>query len=263
MLKRWFGRSAAAATPAAAAVPPGVRVYAVGDVHGRLDLLTELLDLVRADDAGREPAETRLILLGDLIDRGPDSAAIVALLRDGVPGFAGTDVLMGNHEEVLLDLLAEPDPARLAYYLRIGGYQTLESYGVPERMLEMPELVPPEAVLAGLPAADRDWLSQLGEQVRIGDYLFVHAGIRPGVPLADQQPVDLRWIRKPFLSSAADHGVVVVHGHTIDPEVVWRPNRIGIDTGAFATGRLTALGLEGEAQWTLQAVGAPGGRAEP
>jgi len=260
MLKRWFAR---AAPPPEAEVPPGVRVYAIGDVHGRRDLLVDLIRRIGEDGAARPPAETRLVLLGDLIDRGPESAGVVALARDGVPGFQGVDVLMGNHEEVLLDLLAEPEPVRLGFYLRIGGYQTLESYGVPERMLELPELFPPEALLEAVPAADRRWLASLGDRVRIGDYLFVHAGIRPGVGLDEQQPADLRWIRKPFLESRADHGVVVVHGHTVTDEVAWRPNRIGVDTGAYATGRLSAVGLEGRERWCLATAGPPGPRGGP
>jgi serine/threonine protein phosphatase 1 len=255
MLKRWLTRGPSVPVPTDAAVPPGTRVYAVGDVHGRLDLLQDLLNRIRRDDAARRPAETRLVLLGDLIDRGPDSAGVVALLAAGVPGFAATDVLMGNHEEMLLGLLAEPEPERLLHYLRVGGYQTLESYGVPERLLELPELYPPRALLEAVPPADRAWLASLGAAVRVGDYLFVHAGIRPGVPLAEQQPTDLRWIRKPFLDSAVDHGVVVVHGHSVVDEVAWRPNRIGIDTGAFASGRLTALGLEGRERWLLATDG--------
>jgi len=236
----------------AATLPPGMRAYAIGDVHGRLDLLTELFARIAADTAARGPADTHLVLLGDLIDRGPQSAGVVELLRAGAPAWAGTmHVVMGNHEEMLLRMLDEPTEEGLATFLRYGGYQTLESYGAPERMLELPELYRPEELFAFVPAAHRDWLRGLADRVALGDYLFVHAGVRPGVALDVQDPVDLRWIRAPFLDSRADHGATVVHGHSIAPAAELRPNRIGIDTGAFASGVLTAVGLEGEARWLL------------
>lgn len=249
-----FGRRPPAGPPAAA--PPDLRVYAVGDVHGRLDLLDDLLARIRADGAARGPMPTRLVLLGDLIDRGPDSAGVVERLRSGPEGFDDVDVLQGNHEEMLIALLAEPEPERLLHYLRVGGYQTLESYGAPERMLELPELHPVDALLRFVPDRHRAWLAGLGDQVRLGDYLFVHAGIRPGVALDEQQPADLRWIRAPFLRSAADHGAVVVHGHTVVRAAEFHPNRIAIDTGAYATGVLTALGLQGTERWLLATDGA-------
>lgn len=255
MVLRFFGRARPPERPPAT-LPAGVRVYAVGDVHGRLDLLTILLDRIRADDLNRGPAETRLVMLGDVIDRGPDSAGVVERLRSGVPGLPAVEALMGNHEEVLVRLLDAPELGLLVQFLRIGGYQTLESYGVPERMLELPELYSPAELLEAVPETHCAWFRAMGDSVQVGDYLFVHAGIRPAVPLEEQQPADLRWIRAPFLKSDADHGVTVVHGHTITDAPELRPNRIGIDTGAYSTGVLTALGLEGTERWFLSTADA-------
>lgn len=248
---RLFGRTRRAEPRAAPALPPGLRAYAVGDVHGRLDLLDDLLGRIEVDDRARGEAETHLVLLGDLIDRGPESAGVVERLRAVPPAFTRLHLIMGNHEEMLMRLLDEPEAGTLARFLHYGGYETLQSYGVPARMLDLPSAFPPEALLRFVPDAHRAFLATFEDQVRLGDYLFVHAGIRPGVAIDAQKPSDLRWIRAPFLDSADDHGVTVVHGHTIAPRADRRDNRIGIDTGAYATGVLTALGLEGEAQWLL------------
>ena len=246
-----FGRGRRAAPRTPPSVPDGMRVYAVGDVHGRIDLLQELLALIEADSAARGPADTRLVMLGDLIDRGAGSADVVRMFRVDPPAFAKVHIVMGNHEEMLLRLIDEPSIDALTHFLRYGGYQTLESYGVPERMLEVPELYPAEALLGFVPPEDLAFIGTFADMVRLGDYLFVHAGIRPDVPLDDQLPSDLRWIRAPFLTSDADHGVTVVHGHTISKEAEIRANRIGIDTGAYASGILTALGLERRDRWML------------
>lgn len=247
----WFQTRGVEEEPVPRLVPPGERIYAIGDIHGRLDLLRMLLDRIHDDDRRRGEAVTRLILLGDVIDRGPDSAGVVRLLRAGPPGFAAVDALMGNHEEILLKLLHAPSPELLVQYLRIGGVETFESYGAPERMLEVPELYPPETLLSFMPEADRAWFRGMADVVRVGDYAFVHAGVRPGLPLEEQEPRDLRWIRKPFLDSDAEHGAMIVHGHTVVAVPAIRANRIGIDTGAFASGRLTALGLQGAERWFL------------
>lgn len=252
---RLFGFGRRAPPRAAASLPEGMRAYAVGDVHGRLDLLTELLALIEADDRGRAPAETHLVMLGDLIDRGPASAGVIELLRGTPPSFATLHLIMGNHEEMLLRMIDAPAAEEMAQFLRYGGYETLASYGAPEAMLEIPERYPPDALTAFVPEEHRAFLRSLADSVRLGGYLFVHAGIRPEVAIERQAPLDLRWIRREFLDSDADHGVTVVHGHTISAKPEMRANRIGIDTGAYASGVLTALGLEGTAQWLISTGG--------
>ena len=247
-----FGRGRREEAQRNAAVPPGERVYAVGDVHGRFDLLQQLLEEIEADDRARGPAETHVVMLGDLIDRGPDSAAIVDFFLSRLPSFARFHFVMGNHEEMLLTVLDDPASPGLAHFLRFGGRETFESYRVPQRMLDLYEDHASGDFASYVPDEHRTFLAGFADWVRIGDYLFVHAGVRPDVPLDEQVGADLRWIRGSFLASGADHGAMVVHGHTITAEPEMRANRIGIDTGAFASGVLTALGLEGTERWLLQ-----------
>lgn len=234
------------------AIPPGERVYAIGDVHGRLDLLTGLLSRIDRDESARGAAATRFIFLGDLVDRGPQSAAVVdhVLTRD----WAGrpVDVLQGNHEEVFLVAL-NGDLEAMRFWLRIGGADTMASYGTPRDLLDHGAAADITAdFIPRVPNTHLAFLHRLGDAVAIGGYHFVHAGIRPGVPLDRQKPEDLRWIRERFLDDKRQHGAMIVHGHSIALEVEQLPNRIGIDTGAFHTGRLTAIGLEGEDRWFLQ-----------
>jgi serine/threonine protein phosphatase 1 len=240
-----FGGSATAA-------PSGRRAYAVGDVHGRLDLLDDLLKRIEADNGSRPRARVTMIFLGDLIDRGPQSAQVVERLRRYRPGFARTVFIMGNHEEVLLRILAG-ETAIMPDWLRFGGADCIRSYGIDPSQLESRS---PESALRmlrqGIPKEHVSFLSSFVDTASFGRYLFVHAGIRPGVPLSHQQPQDLRWIRMPFLDDETDHGRMIVHGHTITDEVAERRNRIGIDTGAYRTGVLTALGVEGDERWFLQ-----------
>lgn len=238
-------------TPRTAVVPPGERLYAIGDVHGRLDLLAALLEQIRLDSARRKGGvATRLVLLGDLIDRGPHSAQVVRRVMAGCD-WAVTTTLMGNHELAMTEALGG-DRDMLRLWLTQGGIEALASWGVDGRVLDAgcePEIV--AAASAAIPAAERAWIANRPLSFARGDYLFVHAGIRPGVPIDRQSRRDLLWIRDSFLLSTRDHGAVVVHGHTVSHDVEDRGNRIGIDTGAYATGRLTALGLEGDARWTL------------
>jgi serine/threonine protein phosphatase 1 len=224
-----------------ARAPAGLRLYAVGDVHGRLDLLRDLHARIAADLVRRPTQAFRIIHLGDYVDRGPDSAGVIAHLvefcRDGDAVCLG-----GNHDAMVRDFLRKPASCG-EQWLANGGDETLASYGVP---------TPPGATLKTLrkaledamPPEHRAFFESLPLTERHGDYLFVHAGVRPGVAMKKQKEQDLLWIRDPFLTSAADHGAVVVHGHTITPEPVVRPNRVGIDTKAWATGRLTCLTLE-------------------
>ncbi|HEX9954221.1 MAG TPA: metallophosphoesterase family protein [Allosphingosinicella sp.] len=230
---------------------PGARAYAVGDIHGRLDLLDEILAKIEADIEGRPPADNFIIFLGDLIDRGPDSAGVVERLRTYKPPFARTVFLAGNHEEVLLRVL-DGEEELLGNWMRFGGAECMQSYGIDPEALRYSEEEQGLALLwARMPAAHREFLESFGDTFRFGDYLFVHAGIRPGIGLDHQDRHDLRWIREPFLSDAKEHGFMVVHGHTIVPQVEERPNRIAIDTGAYHSGVLTALAVEDGTRWYL------------
>jgi serine/threonine protein phosphatase 1 len=236
-----------------ARVSDGILVYAVGDTHGCVDSLRALHEAILMD-AGRSALARRVVVyLGDYIDRGPDPRGLVALLIDEpLPGFEPVH-LIGNHEAFLLQFLADPTVAAL--WMMNGGAVTCTSYGVD------PARPPEHAVGDGwlqrelrerIPEAHLAFFANLRPSHLEGDYLFVHAGIRPGVPLDAQDKADLLWIREPFLSSDEDFGKVVVHGHTPTDAPVVRANRIGVDTGACYGGPLTALVLEGAERRFLQ-----------
>ena len=227
-------------------IPAGERVYAVGDVHGRADLLADLQGQIAGDAAARPVARPTVIYLGDYVDRGPQSPEVLDRLIDApLPGFASVH-LLGNHEDTMLRF-HDGDFAVAMGWLTYGGEQTLRSYGID--LDHVPSLdALRQRLVHSVPPRHIDFMRGLSLQHRVGDYLFVHAGIRPGVALDRQKRDDLLWIREPFLGSAADHGAVVVHGHSISREPEQRASRIGIDTGAFATGRLTALVLEADDQ---------------
>lgn len=251
MLRSFLSRRRQSSEPQGS-VPAGRRVYAIGDIHGRLDLLDELLEQIDADHAARGPAAPTLIFLGDLIDRGPDSAGVVDRLLQLSGDRPDVRFLLGNHEEIFLASLAGDEKA-LRVFCRVGGRETAISYGIDEAEYERLSY---EQLLARLrevvPDGHRRFLAEFQALITLGDYVFVHAGIRPGVPLAEQNERDLRWIRDSFLGHGERLEKVVVHGHTIEPEGSSNIHRIGIDTGAYQTGRLTALGLEGDSQWRLQ-----------
>lgn len=261
---RFFGKlfgPAPVPQPLAPAMEPGARAYVVGDVHGRLDCLDALLHAIEQDRAGYTGA-VELIFLGDLIDRGPDSRGVVQRLLDLAAQGAAPQVLMGNHEEVLL-LVLSGDLAALPLFERMGGRATALSYGIAPDTYDAADTEGRVALLTqAVPAAHRDFISSFGDKIMLGDYLFVHAGVRPGISLANQARSDLRWIRRSFLEHEGSFEALVVHGHTVTPEVSEQANRIGIDTGAFRTGRLTALVLEGTTrrylQTALAAADAPG-----
>ncbi|RYX81322.1 serine/threonine protein phosphatase [bacterium] len=226
------------------------RVYAIGDIHGCFDLFSTLLSAIEADAASREPAITEIIVLGDFIDRGPGSAEVIAALqarqRRGL-----LTVLKGNHEAALVAAW-EGDRTALALWLDHGGEATLRSFGASQAELsEIDARRVYDTLRRYIPRATIRWLTSLPISRRIGPLLFVHAGIRPGVPIAEQAPDDMLWIRDEFTHCDIDHGVVVVHGHTISDEVAIRHNRIGVDTGAFKTGRLSAIGLEPGKRWVV------------
>lgn len=246
---------ATAPTPSAA-IPAGERVYAIGDIHGCAELFEALIAAIEADDAARGAADTTVILLGDLIDRGPDSARVISLARDWQTR-RHVRILLGNHEEMFLAALRKP--GMMHPFLRFGGRETLLSYPIePEAYgrADIDEVM--VLALAAIPQADLDFIAGCEDQVTIGDYHFVHAGVRPGQPLDAQRVSDLRWIREPFLDHPGDFGKIVVHGHTITDKPDFRPNRIGIDTGAYSSGRLTALGLAGTTRWVLTATATDG-----
>src|SRR5690348_2976528 len=227
-----------------ARVPEGIRLYAIGDVHGRLDLLNRLLARIEADIADRPVEHAIHVFLGDYIDRGPASKEVfdrlIALCATQLAVF-----LRGNHETYLSEFLT--DPGVLSEWKQLGGLATLLSYGLDpssdcgaeeEQRLS-------QALARTLPPAHRQLLGIMRPSFTCGDFFFVHAGIRPGTPLDKQDEVDLLWIREEFLLSQDLYEKVIVHGHTPMPEPQIYPNRINIDTGAYATGRLTCLALEG------------------
>ena len=229
---------------APATLPPGHRAYAIGDVHGCMEQLAQLHHAIAEDLAARPIDAAVLIHLGDYVDRGPDSAAVVALLAAGppIPGLRTVN-LMGNHEHMMLDAVASGKHEAAELWLANGGADTLFSWGVPRQ-------VKPTDWAGRIPRPHLLFLRDLTMAHRLGPYLFVHAGIRPGVRLSQQVRQDLLWIREPFLSSKGEFlgepGMVVVHGHTPSREPVVRPNRIGIDTGAVMGGVLTCAVLEDE-----------------
>jgi len=245
MLRRLFGL---APKTRPGIVPAAQAVYAIGDVHGRLDLLEDLLVRIR-DDADRHPADAArtLVFLGDYVDRGPESRGVVeAVMADPLPGFA-TVRLLGNHEEAMLSFLdGESDGLD---WLSFGGLETLLSYGVPLRSL--PSTVAAvqslqQALLEAVPESHVSFFRNCPLHHAVGDYVFVHAGVRPGIAFERQSRTDLRWIRDDFLRVRIPlPGRVVVHGHTICDLPQNRDHRINIDTGAFVSGRLTCLVLRG------------------
>ncbi|MDR6789461.1 serine/threonine protein phosphatase 1 [Sphingomonas sp. BE138] len=250
MLKKLL-RSSRAPAPAVFAPAENSRIYAIGDIHGCLAELDRLLAMIDADDAARGPADTSLIFLGDLVDRGPDSAGVVDRLLTLSRTRPNVRILKGNHEELFLHALSGAKDA-LRMFCRVGGKETVLSYGIARDeydSLDYPQLAARMDTL--VPAEHRAFLEGLEDMIVSGDYVFVHAGIRPDVPLDEQKPADLRWIRDSFLEHRAPHPKMVVHGHTITPDVDRRPNRIGVDTGAYMSGKLTALGIERSETWVL------------
>ena len=247
-LRKFFRFSAPAPSPA---IPPEERIYAIGDIHGRLDLFSALARAIEQDDQQAGRARTTIILLGDLIDRGPDSAGVIALARQWRDR-RRVRILMGNHEEMFLDSFQKT--ATLRQFLRHGGEETILSYGVDRDTYNQASLEELQQMMfQAVPREDLAFVGSFEDRIVAGDYMFVHAGILPEAPPEQQKRQDLRWIREPFLSFEGRHSHVIVHGHTICEEVTERPNRIGLDTGAYIHGRLTALVLEGTSRRFLTA----------
>lgn len=232
--------------PAPGSLPPGHRVYAIGDIHGCDDQLATLHALVATDLAARPVGCPLLLHLGDYVDRGPDSARVVARLAGGPP-LAGVPAvnLMGNHERTMLDALAG-ERAAVTDWRISGGREALKSWGLDAD-------ADPASWIEGIPTRHLAFVRGLALHHRLGGYLFVHAGLRPGLPLEAQSADDLLRIRHSFLNSEADFGAVVVHGHSPTRGPVVRANRIGIDTGAVYGRELTCLVLEGDRLAFLQA----------
>lgn len=254
MISRLFKPRKKPDAPTAPAVPDGTAVWAIGDVHGRLDLLKPLLDAVLADAAATRADRKVVIFLGDYVDRGPESRGVIQHLTD-LP--RDTEVewrfLMGNHERTMLDFLV--DPSAGVKWCEYGGIETLQSYG-----LRLPQMRHKPEVWVRLSAdldhrltsAERAFLEALELSVEIGDYFFSHAGARPGQPLSRQSPEDLMWIRRSFLDSPVGFERVVVHGHTPTAEVHYDHRRLGVDTKAYESGVLTALRLIGQDRALIQ-----------
>lgn len=249
-----------APVPRLASVPDGTRYYLIGDIHGRLDLYGSLIDAIEQDDASRPKADTRVVLLGDLVDRGPDSAGVIARTREWQK-HRSVRVLAGNHEEMFLNSFKKPEILR--HFLKHGGRETVLSYGLSKKQFNAMNLEELFDLMPKLiPQADLDYIRNFEEKIVAGDYLFVHAGIDPELPLSQQKRSDMLWIRDRFLDHTGPLEKVVVHGHTIFDKVMDCGNRIGIDTGAFRSGVLTALVLEGDQRRIIQASQTDSGQVE-
>ena len=233
--------------------PAATRVYAVGDIHGQLDLLRQLREMIAGDVNVDRRERNVIVYLGDYIDRGPDSRGVVdLLLNEPLAGFEEVH-LKGNHEDYMVQFLDDPGIGE-SWYLN-GGDTTLAGYGVERAVMTAGQdrfVAISDRLKRKLPVQHLAFLRSLAMYHVEGDYVFVHAGIRPGRPMENQESHDLLWIREDFLSSDADHGCCVVHGHSISPGPEMRANRIGIDTGAYYTGRLTGLVLDGAERRILQ-----------
>ena len=241
--------------PIRAATPADTVVYVVGDIHGRCDLLAQIHDGIDRDSRYRAAGRRVLVYLGDYVSRGIDSQRVVEQVMGERPGGCATVCLKGNHEDLLLRFLGgELEAGR--HWFDYGGLDALAHYGVVAGVGRERDEGTLEALrqrfARALPPGHLEFLRRLLVSHDEGGYHFVHAGVRPGVPLAEQSEYDRMWIRKRFLDSHLEHGAVVVHGHSISARPQLRHNRIGIDTGAYASGVLTCLVLDGEARGILQ-----------
>lgn len=235
----------------AARTPDGMRLYAIGDVHGRLDLLTAMHALIRAEIDRDRPADWRIVHLGDYVDRGPDSAGALDFL---IAATADPRIvaLAGNHDEGFLRFLADPEDGGL--FAAHGGTETAASYGVAADFAgQAARAATRAALLAAMPLAHRAFLAALPDRYVCGDYALVHAGVRPGAPLERQRRDDLLWIRREFLDWPEPFDRVIVHGHTPSRAPDVRSNRVGVDTMAFASGRLTAFAAQDQRKWFVEA----------
>ncbi|MGE3642815.1 MAG: metallophosphoesterase family protein [Beijerinckiaceae bacterium] len=242
MLGRTRGSGRAAKAPA---VPKGKRIYAIGDIHGELQLLEDLIAQISADLLADPVLHAQFIFLGDYIDRGPQSSDVLAFMAE-MNGESEVVCLRGNHEQILLNFL--DDPSVLDGWRLHGGLETLQSYGVQTDQAKAGHgyVEARDALLRRLPQSHIDFLESTRYSFTVGDYFFCHAGIDPQAPLSKQKPQDLMWIRQQFFAQQSRFEKMIVHGHTRVRAPDIRPNRINIDTGAYDTGILTCLVLEGQ-----------------
>jgi serine/threonine protein phosphatase 1 len=236
---------------------PGRRVYAIGDVHGRLDVLRRMHEAIDRDIVTRPVSSSIEIMLGDLVDRGPASRDVIEALITRAERTEGRHQLLGvrgNHEDLMMGFV----DAWVGFdtWRELGGYETILSYGVPRRPVatEADRVRLRDDFLAAVPEEHVRFIEALQPYWIEGGYVFVHAGLRPGIPLPAQAPDDLRWIREEFLDWQAPFEYHVVHGHTPVPKVDPRPNRTNIDTGVYATGMLSCLVLEDASRWLIEAT---------
>ncbi len=232
-------------------IPDNQRIYCIGDIHGCAHLLQQLHEKILSDASDYSGKKT-IVYLGDYIDRGEQSQQVIEMLVSSpLPGFEPV-YLQGNHEQVMLSFIEFPEAS--AAWISFGGREALNSYGIPLAHIpgkrEIPELA--KRLDNKLPDAHREFLQNCKYSWQCGSYYFVHAGIQPGVALDKQDPEDQLWIREEFIESKKDHGAIIVHGHSITDEPQLLPKRSGIDTGAFKTGVLTCLVMEGQDQRLLQ-----------
>jgi serine/threonine protein phosphatase 1 len=234
-----------------AAGPPGMRLYAIGDVHGRLDLLEEMHAQIAGEIERDRPDDWRIIHVGDYVDRGPDSKGVIELIRRAIRSDSRVVALAGNHDVGMIDFLGSPEKDGL--FALYGGRETALSYGV-EADFSSGWLArqAADALLSAMPETHLAFLNGLPRSVAYGDFFFCHAGVRPGVPLAEQNPLDLIWIREKFLTWPHPHEKIIVHGHTPQSEPEIMPNRVNVDTGAYMSGVLTALAIDGKRKRVLQ-----------
>jgi serine/threonine protein phosphatase 1 len=237
--------------------PAGMRIFAVGDIHGRLDLLEAMHRRIAGDLASSPPEDWRIVHLGDYGDRGPHTSGVIAHLTARKQRDPRVITLRGNHDQSFLDFLGVGDRVRL--FERYGGFETAASYGVTADF-SSPEAASAtrEALVAAMPADHLRFLADLPLFSELGDFFFCHAGIRPGVPLSEQDPHDLLWIRETFLNDPRLHPKIIVHGHTPVAEPELMANRVDVDTGAYYSGLLTALVIEGKEKKVLSVSGPTG-----
>ena len=263
MARGWLSKLLGTGEPApkrSSGPPPvplavGERIYAIGDLHGRSDLLDEMHGAILRDTVDHPVRAMELVYLGDYVDRGADSAGVLGRLAAPAPGLPRARALMGNHEAVMRDFLAGGEDAEA--WREFGGFETMRSYGVDPTAIPGRHWAAParEQLEYAMPRSHRALLDALERSYDRPPYFFCHAGVRPGVPVEMQDAHDLIWIRKDFLRSDADFGRVVVHGHTPVSRPDVRANRINVDTGAYATGRLTCAVLEVGSVRVLQTGG--------
>lgn len=238
----------------AARAPDGMRIYAIGDVHGYAGLLKEMHARIDADLAARPVADWRIVHVGDYMDRGPDSKGVVDFLQSRMTAEPRILALRGNHDQAMLDFLQSPDP--FGMFAQNGGAETARSYGTELDFSDDDAFVRSARLFAAaVPAMHTRFLAERPFSAAFGDYFFCHAGIEPGVPLEEQKPRMLMWIRDYFLDWQGLHQKVVVHGHTPQSEVDLRDNRINIDIGVYLRRRLAAIMLEGGEKTVLTVTG--------